>query len=119
VNENVHAHQCADADHRGREDFGCKCVCGAVQHFGGWQQIRVTPPKENPCVVIMDDGEFDVDEYRADLLRRKETLESMADQYYQKFSTGKRENDHADWRRCVEKSKGLEIALSLLPKESR
>jgi hypothetical protein len=119
VNENVHAHQCADADHRGREDFGCKCVCGAVQHFGGWQQIRVTPPKENPCVVVMDDGEFDVEEYRQDLQRRYDTLLTDAQLAWVKWNQSLLTVDRATYDRLRHKAIGLEIALSLLPKESK
>jgi hypothetical protein len=59
---------------------------------------------------------FDIEEYRADLQRRADTLGRMEDQYYQKYSVSARAVDYDDWMRCQNKRRGIEIALSLLPK---
>lgn len=63
----------------------------------------------------MSDHEFDVEEYRGDMERRRDSLRSMEQQYHHKWLHGKREGDFADAQRCAHKADGLDIALSLLP----
>lgn len=127
MTETPHIHVCKFARglsaHAGIPN-GCVCDCGAVFHILGWQEIRVLTPSEmplhshdpakdgmvrNPCALIMDDGElieFNVKEYRADLERRLETLWTQV-------------NDATDSKtasRILGKARGIEIAMSLLPK---
>lgn len=60
---------------------------------------------------------FDLEEYRADLSRRRDALRMLAEVYYRKFSLSKRDGDRTDWFRCEDKARGIDIALALLPKE--
>lgn len=64
----------------------------------------------NPCKVVVEESAppFDIEEYRADLQRRADTLNRLVEYY---GSTG----DTAAYSRTLGKARGIEIALSLLP----
>lgn len=60
---------------------------------------------------------FDVEEYRADLERRRDSLREREHQYFQKWKGSKRQTDYNYSVRCGHKAGGIDIALSLLPRK--
>lgn len=41
MEENEHVHECEYERHRGKEDLGCICACGAIHHLANWQTPKV------------------------------------------------------------------------------
>lgn len=137
MSDNTHHHTCKFAGGSsacaGVEPGDCVCDCGAVFHILGWQVIEVLPPppesdgsggvEKNPCAVIVDEGEFDVEDYRSDLERRRGTLLAMADNARSLYNGNRNFNSASalaareNMNRFENKARGLEIALSLLPRK--
>lgn len=116
----THIHVCRFISHAHESLIGdCVCLCGAVYHVLGWREIKTSVPPASamvPCAVHTEPGPFDVEEYRRDLTRRRDGLQEEIRVITRETTYELRDNLRID--RLVNKIKGIDIALSLLPKET-
>jgi hypothetical protein len=53
-----HVHECTFPSHKGKEDRGCTCACGAILHVLGWQKPNILPTPDRVVGGIYDDDPF-------------------------------------------------------------